>query len=167
MNSHGWVSIGVIREAIRRLNRAYTALSDEVRQGWWRRLWLGLALVLGLTVVVVWGGRMLEGSGSLAWKRGVLTWLWIREATQRSEQVAAVLLCLLLIGIIALGRLRLGVHWSSDLVAGAVIGGGWVVAVAWATGRAEPPALSKVRGRAFKRMGDRAGKADRGIRPIL
>lgn len=248
VSNSDWVSIGIIREAIRRLNRGYTALPDDVRKGWWRRLWLGLALVLGLTVAVVWGGKVLEGCGMLEWERGavewvvaalpisfstamwlegvgngfvlwglmlfsagmaawarrplrclaflmgyslvyvviaagwwmwdrprpdlvmqglaspggffraypsghvvqstfaygLLTWQWIREATRTSERLTAAILCVLLIAVVALGRLRLGVHWPSDLLAGAVIGGGWVAAVAISTGWAE----SMLQGRA-------------------
>jgi len=67
---------------------------------------------------------------------GLLLWLWLRRATAPVERAAALLGYFLLMGIIALGRLRIGVHWPSDVAAGALIGGGWALAVAAATARA-------------------------------
>lgn len=65
----GWVSVRLMRECIRRLNRGYRALSPRVLARWWRTLGVGMAAVFALTLVLVWIGTRLQASGALAWER--------------------------------------------------------------------------------------------------
>ncbi|HEX2081169.1 MAG TPA: phosphatase PAP2 family protein [Longimicrobium sp.] len=68
----GWVSLRLLRECIRRLNRSYRALPPDVLRRWWGTLAGGLAAVFALTLAMVALGERLEAAGALAWERQVL-----------------------------------------------------------------------------------------------
>lgn len=68
---------------------------------------------------------------------GFWTYLWIRASRSAGERILAVLLLLAATGVIALARLRLGAHWPSDIVAGALTGGYWLAVVVVALRRGE------------------------------
>lgn len=57
---------------------------------------------------------------------GVLAWFWVRASSSRIEQGIAWALLAALCAAVALARLRLGTHWPSDVVAGAVVGVAWL-----------------------------------------
>ena len=67
---------------------------------------------------------------------GLLFWFWVRESRSRAEQAIAWLLLLVLVLATGAARLRVGAHWPSDLVAGAVIGLALLIAVLVAERRA-------------------------------
>lgn len=56
---------------------------------------------------------------------GFLAYLWARSTPHLGERLLACALALGWITMIAVGRLRLGAHWPSDMI------GGFVVALAW------------------------------------
>ena len=60
---------------------------------------------------------------------GFLAYLWIRSSRSPVEKVLAVTLVALLTTFVSLARVRLGSHWPSDIIAGAVIGVAWVSVV--------------------------------------
>ena len=60
---------------------------------------------------------------------GLLFWFWTRASRSRLEQVIAWLVLVVLVVATAFARLRVGAHWPSDLVAGAVIGLALLIAV--------------------------------------
>lgn len=68
---------------------------------------------------------------------GYLAFLWVHATTSRIERPLAVALTTGLVLLVMVGRLRMGVHWPSDVVAGAFIGGAWLGIVASALVRAE------------------------------
>lgn len=68
---------------------------------------------------------------------GFLAWLWMRASPSGVERVLAVLCAVAVTALVALARLRLGTHWPSDIAAGALVGGLWMVVVATALARAE------------------------------
>lgn len=78
---------------------------------------------------------------------GLLAWLWARAARSRGERAAAACLLLLAGGVVAIGRLRVGAHWPSDIVAGALIGAAWLAVVISALSRAERPLRGERRAR--------------------
>lgn len=57
---------------------------------------------------------------------GLLVALWLRGTHLRAEKVFGWCVVALLTAAVAAGRLRLGAHWPSDLVGGAVIGAFWL-----------------------------------------
>jgi membrane-associated phospholipid phosphatase len=57
---------------------------------------------------------------------GFLAYLWIRSSRSAAEKVIAVILVALVTTIVSLARVRLGSHWPSDIIAGAVLGVLWV-----------------------------------------
>lgn len=57
---------------------------------------------------------------------GVLAWFWVRASSNRIEQAVAWLLLAALCAAVALARLRMGTHWPSDVVAGAIVGAAWL-----------------------------------------
>ena len=61
---------------------------------------------------------------------GVVAYLWIAYSRSAWERLLAALLAMAVIATVAIARLRLGTHWPSDLVAGAVLGIAWVGVVA-------------------------------------
>ena len=60
---------------------------------------------------------------------GLLFWYWVRESRSGAEQLFAWLILVILVVATAAARLRVGAHWPSDLVAGAVIGTALLVTV--------------------------------------
>ena len=57
---------------------------------------------------------------------GLLAALWSERATRRAERVFAALALVTVVTVVAIGRLRLGAHWPSDLAAGALLGASWL-----------------------------------------
>jgi membrane-associated phospholipid phosphatase len=57
---------------------------------------------------------------------GFLAYLWIRSSRSVFEKIVAVVLVALLTALVSLARVRLGSHWPSDIIAGAVLGVMWV-----------------------------------------
>ena len=53
---------------------------------------------------------------------GLLVWFWVRSSRSLLEQLIAWLLLAALALATAVARLRVGAHWPSDLVAGAILG---------------------------------------------
>jgi undecaprenyl-diphosphatase len=68
---------------------------------------------------------------------GLFTWFWVRASRSWVERVVAVSLHLVVTAVVALSRLRLGAHWPSDIVAGAIVGVLWLAVVIIALRRAE------------------------------
>lgn len=68
---------------------------------------------------------------------GLLCFLWIRRSPSTSERAFATLVAATIILIIMAGRLRMGVHWPSDLAGGVIVGGAMLAVLATALTRAE------------------------------
>lgn len=84
-----------------------------------------------------------------AFAYGLLVWPWLRAAPSIAERAVAAAGYLLVVAAVALGRLRIGAHWPTDVFAGAVIGLSWLAAVVAALHRAEvlaPPMRTPTRG---------------------
>ena len=128
--------------------------------------WRGLALTAVGALAAYWLCRPLIFAGWLTWDRarpdlvaggiaapsahsfpsghaalaaasfGYLFWLWADRSRSRAEQVLAMALCVILVVAVSAGRLRLGTHWPSDVIAGLALGGVWVGAIVFAEIRA-------------------------------
>ncbi len=61
---------------------------------------------------------------------GILAFLWARATTSTVERLLAAPVAVVPAALVMLGRLRMGVHWPSDLLAGLLIGGAWVALAA-------------------------------------
>lgn len=68
---------------------------------------------------------------------GIVIYLWIMNTRSSLERVFAVLTWVAVVSAVGLARLRLGAHWPSDVVAGAVIGTAWLTVSIIALRRAE------------------------------
>ncbi len=75
---------------------------------------------------------------------GVIAWFWVRASSSRLEQTIAWLLTAALCAAVAVARLRLGTHWPSDVVAGAVVGVAWLAVLLVAQRRLEEHATASV-----------------------
>ena len=129
---------------------------------WARRPLRALSLVLGyvsvkLIVLVGWllwerprptiilDGLMAPGfnsfpSGHAAqtlFVYGLLASFWIRASRSRSERFLAASAVLLVEIVVMVGRLRVGAHWPSDMIAGVIIGGAWLAVVLMALRKAD------------------------------
>ena len=62
---------------------------------------------------------------------GVLTFIWIRASRNVLEKCAAVLILAAISIVVPLGRMSMGVHWPSDIIAGWIIGLFWLCVLAW------------------------------------
>lgn len=68
---------------------------------------------------------------------GLLAYLWGRASGSVLERALAALFVLLMVSASGFGRLRVGAHWPSDVIAGVVIGGAWLVVAVVALRSAE------------------------------
>ena len=57
---------------------------------------------------------------------GLLVALWLGRTRIRGERIFGCLVVVLLTLAVAAGRLRLGAHWPTDIIAGAMIGACWL-----------------------------------------
>ncbi|HEY0155826.1 MAG TPA: phosphatase PAP2 family protein [Thermoanaerobaculia bacterium] len=57
---------------------------------------------------------------------GLLVVFWLEQTRRRGEHLLAWALLALLAAVVGVGRIRLGAHWPSDVIAGAVVGGFWL-----------------------------------------
>lgn len=109
-----------------------------------------VVIVLGWTTwncarpELVYGGAAVPGlhsfpSGHMAQATavyGLLLYLWWHYSRSRAEQVLIFAATIGLLTLVALTRLRLGVHWPTDIAAGSVIGLIWAILLAVALHRA-------------------------------
>lgn len=58
---------------------------------------------------------------------GLLVALWLQQTKIRAEKWFGWSLVVLLTAAVAAGRIRLGAHWPSDIVGGAIIGAFWLM----------------------------------------
>lgn len=239
--SRGWLSVGLLREAIGRLHHEWERLPSLARRQWWTTLGAGFVASLAITWALVRLARWLEETGALAWERRALEWIvtelplsfssamwleglgngfvlwgvmlfaaavaawrrrplraiaflvgytvvyvlvafgwslwdrprpelflsglaspggvfhafpsghmvqtsfaygllisfWTRAARSTSERVASVGAYVLIVSLVALGRLRIEAHWPTDVVAGTFMGSAWAIAVVVALVSAE------------------------------
>lgn len=68
---------------------------------------------------------------------GLLAYLWVRRSESWAERGFAALLVVVLTAVVSYARVRLGTHWPSDIFAGVVLGGLWLVVCAVALRRGE------------------------------
>lgn len=103
--------------------------------------WLGVDLVVRMGWAVwardrpdlVFGGQAAPGfhafpsghSGKTAACYGLLFWLWLRASGSWVERAFALAAFAFIIVIVPVGRMRMGAHWPSDVIAGAIIGFAW------------------------------------------
>ncbi|WP_230533278.1 phosphatase PAP2 family protein [Microvirga roseola] len=60
---------------------------------------------------------------------GLLAAFWFHASASRAERALAVLCVVLLQFMVVAGRIRMGAHWPSDILAGTLIGAAWLAAV--------------------------------------
>lgn len=68
---------------------------------------------------------------------GIVVYLWMANTRSALERVFAALCWIGAVGLVALARLRLGAHWPTDVIAGAVVGLAWLGVSIAALRRAE------------------------------
>lgn len=62
---------------------------------------------------------------------GTLAALWIVAARRLSERLLSLLLVIVIVAAVSIARLRLGVHWPTDVVAGLILGSLWTFGSVW------------------------------------
>jgi membrane-associated phospholipid phosphatase len=71
---------------------------------------------------------------------GLLGYIWIRASKSWIERVFVVLIISSIALVVPLGRMRMGVHWPSDIMGGYILGLAWLAILIWAL-RNEKPIL--------------------------
>ena len=76
---------------------------------------------------------------------GLLVWAWCRASGSWVERLIAIIVGIAWCASLGYGRVRIGSHWPSDVIGGAVIGLAWVAVVLWALRAANESALTALR----------------------
>ncbi|MGH7129169.1 MAG: phosphatase PAP2 family protein [Planctomycetaceae bacterium] len=58
---------------------------------------------------------------------GLLIALWVKSATGWFEKIVAITLLAFIATVVPFGRMTMGVHWPSDVIAGWLLGAVWLV----------------------------------------
>jgi membrane-associated phospholipid phosphatase len=69
---------------------------------------------------------------------GLLAIIWIGASRSLPERAVALLLLTFIALVVPLGRMTMGVHWPSDVIAGLILGAAWLAVLTLAR-RHEPP----------------------------
>jgi membrane-associated phospholipid phosphatase len=67
---------------------------------------------------------------------GLLAHLWMLASRRWTERAIAWLLALVTVCLVAAARVRIGAHWPSDIVGGAIVGAAWLAVLVLALRRA-------------------------------
>ena len=125
------------------------------RAGHWERAVLAVATFAASKIIILsgWltrsrprpggvaGGEIIpEGMGSFpsghslqVWTvYGLLALWWARSSDRGWERALAWVALVVGTVIVGAGRVRIGAHWPSDIVGGALLGGVWLAGMAWA-----------------------------------
>ncbi|HEV7299388.1 MAG TPA: phosphatase PAP2 family protein [Tepidisphaeraceae bacterium] len=70
---------------------------------------------------------------------GLLVWAWCRASGSWVERVIAILVGIAWCAVLGYARVRLGTHWPSDVIGGAIIGLPWVAVMVWALRAVDNP----------------------------
>lgn len=62
---------------------------------------------------------------------GLLTVLWIRASRTDAEKLLAGTVLAAIVSAVAVGRTAMGVHWPSDIIGGLIVGGTWLLLLAY------------------------------------
>jgi undecaprenyl-diphosphatase len=68
---------------------------------------------------------------------GLLAYAWASRSGSVIERAVIVILLILWISVVGIARIRLGAHWPSDVIAGAVFGAAWLLVLVHALRAAE------------------------------
>lgn len=69
---------------------------------------------------------------------GLLAFQWLRASRNTAEKSFVAVLTLIITAIVPLGRLRMGVHWPTDIIGGYVMGVVWAAFLIAAVNRERP-----------------------------
>jgi undecaprenyl-diphosphatase len=69
---------------------------------------------------------------------GFLGFLWWRASRSGFERILILALMAAIAIVVPVGRMRMGVHWPSDIMAGWILGLTWLTILIWAIGHEEP-----------------------------
>jgi undecaprenyl-diphosphatase len=68
---------------------------------------------------------------------GILAYLWASTTRSRGEALLAYVIAIAGVAAVVIARLRLGAHWPTDILAGAILGAAWLAVLVVALRRAE------------------------------
>ena len=68
---------------------------------------------------------------------GILAYAWASRSGSIVERTVIVILLTLWITVVGIARIRLGAHWPSDVIAGGILGGAWLLVLIVALRSAE------------------------------
>ena len=155
LSVHSAIWLGAVTSSAMVVPVLLAAAVLSARAGHWERALLAVATFAASKVIILagwltWsrprpggvaGGEIIpEGMGSFpsghslqVWTvYGLLALWWARSSDRGWERALAWVALVVGTVIVGAGRVRIGAHWPSDIVGGALLGGLWLGGMAWA-----------------------------------